>query len=54
MDDGSVVEVNVAPTDVAEDGDGASGGFGGVVVRPTTTSPPTWTADWTENLRWWW
>lgn len=51
MDDGSAVEVNVAPTAVAEDGDGASGGFGGAVVRPAATSPPAWTADWTEVSR---
>jgi hypothetical protein len=49
--DGSVHEVNVAPTAVAANGDGNSSGFGEPIVRPVPAEPPMWAADWLEVAR---
>ena len=49
--DGSVYELNVAPTAVAADGDGNSSGFGEPKVRSVPAEPPTWAADWLEVAR---
>ena len=49
--DGSVYEVNVAPTAVAANGDGNSSGFGEPIVRPVPAEPPMWAADWLEVAR---